>query len=292
MYSTATSFAAMYRSINDAAIDSYVVDTLLDPSQRIGAAQACMRTDNSIGSRPSALVNPPLAEPAIAQRKYLVAALSAYGVAIAAPAGRASNAETAIALSDLNRAVFQLTRAANTHAQGDLFIDDPAASLATAADHLRAARSRNDVRRIVLDAGPTVTKLLAILRSDVVQRHNEANEAARADYARWLEYYEAVRGRSTAPRPIPRCFAPATAPTIANDVQNDGSNFPGRAAILARVNAARARYDAVRSFDPMPVLDALSALNDAAAGDGVQAALSRFLDAAQRLAKASAHLSG
>ena len=120
--STSASFTAMYRSINDAVIDSYVVDTLLDPSQRIGAAQPCVKTDNSIGSRPSALANPPLAEPAIAQRKYLAATLAAYGVAIASLAGNAPGVEVAIRLSDLNRAAFELNRAANIHAQGDLFI--------------------------------------------------------------------------------------------------------------------------------------------------------------------------
>lgn len=305
VYSTSASFTAMYRSINDAVIDSYVVDTLLDPSQRIGATQSCVNTDNSIGSRPSVLANPPLAEQAIAQRKYLVATLAAYVVAIASIAEKAPDAETAIALGDLNRMAFELKRAANVHAQGDLFIEDPVSIVASAGVQLTAARKSNDARHIVLDTSPTVAKLLAILASDVAQRHNEADNATRRDYERWLTYYEAVRSASTngvtkqiAAAPMPRCLVPAipstSAPSIANDVENDGANFAGRAAILARVETARKRYDAVRAWNPSPVLDCLSALNSAAtkalsvpsaaADNTVAQAALRFRDAAQNLA--------
>lgn len=310
--STSASLTALYRSIDDAAIDSYVVDTLLDPSQQIGATQRCVKTDNSVGSRLTPLANPPLAEAAIAQRRYLVATLGAYGVAVASFAENARGAEIAIVLGDLNRAAFQLKRAANVHAQGDLFIEDPASLVASAGARLTVAQNRNDVRRIVLDAGPTVAKLLAILAADVVQRHDEAANETRRDYERWLEYYGAVRrdsasggAKRNAAVPIPRCLAPvipsASMQPIANDVENDGSSFTGRAAILARLETARKRYEAVRTLDTGPVLDSLSALNDAATkalsvpGDvasstAVQAALLRFSDAAQNLANASRQL--
>lgn len=309
IFSTTASFTAMYRAIDDASIDAYAVGTLLDPSQKIGPEQACLGTDNRIAKRPSVLANPPLAAAAIAQRTNLVRTLSVYGAAIALLAGNAPNTEIAIALSDLNRSASELSISAESHAQGDLFIKDSAATLAAFAAHLPAARERSDTRQIVLDLNPTIEKLASVLGSDAALRQREAIRAARLDNQRWLAYYDAVRQASTSttvqqktPLPIPRCYEPVIpsnfASPIASDVENDGANFVGRATILTRVEASRNRYNALQAMDLIAVLRALSALTDAATKDlttetnasadpAVQAALLRFRNAAQNLAEAS-----
>ncbi len=309
---TSSSVGTMYRAVNVAAVDAYLANALLDPRQRIGPGQSCFKPDNSLSSRPSPLVNPPLAESSIAQRARLAEALAAYDIALGSFVNGEPAVASRVAVNDLQRAVFELGVAANAHAAGDLFIEDLTAELTASAGKLAAARDRNAARLIARDARPTVRKLIAVLAADVATRHAEALNAARADYESWLAYDEAARrevaGNEPAPRTsaaIPRCFAPSVpqgAPSSAvSDVASDGPPFPGHDAILARLQAARDRYDALRSASPAELVSALSALDDAtgtaleSTGDGnaaagVQTALQRFRDAAQALAKASQSL--
>ena len=282
----------MYGAIDAAVIDAYLTGALLDPSQPVGATQACVKTDNSLGTRPSPLANPPLAAAAIAQRERLVEALAAYEVATASLASGAPPIETALALSDFKRAAFELSAAARAHPQDNLYIEEPAATLVTAAGQLNSTRDQAGVRRIVADTNPTIVKLFGILGSDVAQRRTEATNAARLDYERWLAYYDAVRLASTVggatphtmvpPAPTARCLGPAVprymGPPGARDVANDGATFAGRDAILARLQSARRRYDALQKADPRLLVAALSDLNDAvtkalaAPGDAAAAA--------------------
>jgi hypothetical protein len=303
---TGASLGTMYRAVDRAVIDAYLASALLDPARLVGASEHCTQTDNSISNRPSVLANPPLAEAAIAQRVSLAEALAAY--AVAAPA-----VESALALSDVQRSAFELNVAAKQHAQGDLFIEDAAAAFAAAADRFAAAKGKSDVRQIVLETSPVIARLTTLLRSDVVREGSDAANAARLDYERWLAYDSAVgalpatRG-AVAPAttlPIPRCLEPVI-PTYAESPSPDlaapaGANVPGRGAVLARLDAARARYDVLRTASAGDLVAALAALNDAAmnalragsdaaAGAALQGALIRFRTAAQTLAASYAPL--
>jgi hypothetical protein len=301
-----SSVAAMYRALNAAVVDSYVAGALLDPRRSIGAGQPCIDPDNSLGSRPSPLVNPPLAESSIEQRSRLAETLGTYDVALASFVEAEPSAASRVATSELQRSVFELSVAANAHAQGDLFIEDLAAKLAASAARLAAAPNRGAVRLIARDASPTIRKLTAVLAADVAKRHAEGLNAASADYESWLAYYETARRDATGggsgartSAALPRCFAPSvpqSGPSPgAGDVASDGASFPGRDAILARVEAARRRYAALSDTSPTALLSALSTLDDAldkalespgeaqAAGD-VQSALQNYREAARELA--------
>jgi hypothetical protein len=310
---TGASLGTMYRAVDRAVIDAYLASALLDPARLVGASEHCTQTDNSISNRPSVLANPPLAEAAIAQRVSLAEALAAYAVAAASVASDAPAVESALALSDVQRSAFELNVAAKQHAQGDLFIEDAAAAFAAAADRFAAAKGKSDVRQIVLETSPVIARLTTLLRSDVVREGSDAANAARLDYERWLAYDSAVgalpatRG-AVAPAttlPIPRCLEPVI-PTYAESPSPDlaapaGANVPGRGAVLARLDAARARYDVLRTASAGDLVAALAALNDAAmnalragsdaaAGAALQGALIRFRTAAQTLAASYAPL--
>jgi hypothetical protein len=269
------SVAAVYRALDDSSADAYVAATLLDPRQSVGASQPCLKTDNSMASRPSPLANPPLAALSIAQRARLVESLVSYELALASFAGGAPRLESSLAASQLQRAVFEFAAAANAHAQGDLFVEDLAAQFNAIAAKLAVASGAGDARRIALDANPTIAKLLAVLAHDVSQKHAEALAASRSAIALWLAYYAAAR-RAAAPGgamavpanvSMPRCqetaFSPDDTSKIVDDSATDGATFPGRDVVLARLRAADERDEALRAADPASVVSALSALNDA-----------------------------
>jgi hypothetical protein len=303
----------MYHAIDDAVIDAAAAGRLRSPSLAADGSQRCLRTDNRISTRAGVLTNPPLAESAIAQRKGLVEALAAYGVALGSLASGAPAAESAVALRSLQRAAFRLSVAAQQHATGDLFIEDLAAAFSSAVHHLATSHAKGDARRSVPQAKPTIEKLITILSSDVARRHAEALNAARLDYAGWLALYD-VRRASPVTRTgvhapaaaLPRCAEPVlssdAAPLAARDVASDGASFPGREAMLARLQIARSRYDALSAADPKPLLAALAALDEAAisalsrragapALGALHDALARFRTAALQLSTASRPLS-
>jgi hypothetical protein len=307
---SAASIAATYRAVNVDAIDAYLAGSLLDPSQSIGALQRCLKTDNGVGTRPSPLANPQLAESSIDQRARLVETLAAYDVALASFVGAAPRIESQMATGDLQRAVYQLNVAANAHAPNDLFIEDLASELTPIAGQLAGARSAHDARTVALAISPTIAKFLNILSIDLAQWRAKALGASRLDVSRWLVVYQTTRRASEpkatqsdfTPIPIPRCYEPAfpsgdTSP-IVDDTATDGAMFPGRDAILARLRAATDRDKALRAADTATVVSSLSALNDglikalqspadAAAATDAHNALLHFSNAAHALSTAS-----
>jgi hypothetical protein len=298
----------MYHAIDDAVIDAAAAGRLRS-SSLAADGQRCLRTDNRISTRASVLTNAPLAESAIAQRKGLVEALAAYGAALGSFASGEPAAENAVALSSLQRAASGLSVAAHQHATGDLFIEDLAAAFSSAVHNLATSHAKGDARLSVPQAKPTIEKLITILSSDVARRHAEALNAARLDYAGWLALYDVRRAspvtRTGAHAPaaaLPRCAEPVlssnAAPLAARDVASDGASFPGREAMLARLQTARSRYDALLAANPKTLLAALAALDEAAisalsrrAGAPALAALhdalACFRTAAQKLSTAS-----
>ncbi len=301
-----TAVGAWYRAIDTAVVDAYFAARLLDPAGAGSENQRCLRTDNRVSRRPSILVNPPLSEAAIAQRRSLVEALVAYEVAIVSRTTGEPQVDVAIAMSDAQKAAWALRVGARQHAAGDLFIEDLAAAFVTGVDRVAATHTTADLRQPVLETEPVVAKLMTILNSDVVQRRAQALNAARLDYDAWLEVYDARRTRkevvSRSPvASIPRCFEPVLianeAPLVSRDVAHDGLNFPGRQTIVMRLQTARARYDALKNANPEPLLGSLALLDAAAVGateaptsaassTGSQA-LARFREAAQLLCKAA-----
>ena len=153
----ASALARMYETIDDAQGDAYVARTLLDPSQTVGSSEGCIRSDNTVSSRPSALANPPLAAASIAQRTGLFKALVAYEIAMAALTNGARGPAAAIALADLQREVFDLGARANQHGSGDLFIEDASASLATAVATLTRTHTSGAVLPLPRCLAPALT---------------------------------------------------------------------------------------------------------------------------------------
>jgi hypothetical protein len=302
------SVAAWYRALDISVVDAYFARRLLDPTSPGKNGERCLRTDNSVSTRPSALANPPLSDPAIAQRRYLVEALAAYGIALASLAVGEPQIDTAIAMSDAQKAAWNLSAAARQHSAGDLFIQDLAAAFAGAVNVSAEAPSKAVLWQRALDAKPAIEKLLTILNADVAARRAQALNAARLDYEAWLGVYDAHRtvaingaaARTTA-APLPRCFEPALAsndaPLAPRDVDADRTTFHGRESIVARLRAAKDHYNALQNANLEALLTSLSDLSAAAiaalgvpAGDAsTQAlynALWRLREGAQRLATA------
>ena len=305
---TATAIGALYRSIDDATTDAYVAQTVLDPTLALGTSERCMNTDNRVSTRPSALMNPPLAASSIEQRARLVAVLGAYEVSIASLAGSASKIESVLDVRDLQRDVFELNAAANAHAQGDLFVEDAASKFGSIAAQLGNG-DRARAHSVVAAADPFIARLGTIFLADAAQHRAQALGVIRLEYEQWLAYYDAARrsaapGRSTqnaAVRALPRCFTPRLPPSDASPVPlnapDDATGFPGSEAILGRLQDARDRYNAVRSTDPIALWASLVALNVAAKNmldspdderrTALRNALLRFQEAAQNLATAT-----
>jgi hypothetical protein len=269
----APAIAAEYRAIDDAAVEAYIATSLVHHMQPSGS-QPCLMTDNSLSRRVSPLANPPLAETSIAQRARLAETLAAYESALASFTDGSPQVAREIATADLQRAASRFSEAAQAHAQGDLFVEDIAATLGTVSGRLDNVRGRDELRQFVREENPAIVKMLSILGDDVSRKHAEALGASHAAIARWLGYYDAARaGASTNAGPaqdrsaaLPRCYEPFvssadTSPVVDRAV-TDGAVFPGRSTILARLRAAEERDSALRAGDPRPVVAALAALNN------------------------------
>lgn len=304
----ASALARMYETIDDAQGDAYVARTLLDPSQTVGSSEGCIRSDNTVSSRPSALANPPLAAASIAQRTGLFKALVAYEIAMAALTNGARGPAAAIALADLQREVFDLGARANQHGSGDLFIEDASASLATAVATLTRTHTSGAVLPAALAANPAIVKLIALLSADVARSHAQALASVRLDYERWLAYYETLAepaepaAARPAVLPLPRCLAPAltmsgSVPVALRPV--DSAAFPGSDVLTRRLQSVRDNYDRLQRADPSAMLASLSTMNDRlvdavrAPADtqhaaAVQRAMAQFSDAATVFARQAA----
>ena len=74
------------------------------------------------------------------------------------------------------------------HAQGDLFIEDRAAALATLARDVRAARDRAALHDVLLRSTASMQQLIAILRADAAKRRLEAIAATQLEIRDLLVY--------------------------------------------------------------------------------------------------------
>ena len=179
---------AIVRAIDGAVVDDYVVQTLSRSSGPIGGAQPCVTAANRTSQRPSALVNPPYAEASILQRDRAMRALGAYAFLLVTVARNDASADSAFAQAEFERASFALSNAANVHAQGDLFIEDRAAALATLARDVRAARDRAALHDVLLRSTASMQQLIAILRADAAKRRLEAIAATQLEIRDLLVY--------------------------------------------------------------------------------------------------------
>jgi hypothetical protein len=292
----AASLQAIYGGINSAEIEIYLAGALLDPRLAVGETERCLRTDNALGTVASPLAAPPFPGASIAQRRRLVEALAAYLQTVAALAGDAAPAEVSEDLGDLGEATAALKKSAGVHAERDLAIAGPAATLAASADVLGAQRPRGAaLERAFGEADPTIVALIDILGKDASARHAEALSAAGNAYAAWIAVYDRVRNRALAgaaraaqtPASVRRCAAPAygaraipplpgaDAPALAGgappaaaavapiDAQADAATLGARFAVLARVEAAAGRYRALKGSDASATLGDLRNVNDA-----------------------------
>ncbi len=303
----ASALQAMYGSINDGDVESYLAEALLDPTVAVGPSRRCVRTDNAIGSMPSPLAAPQFPPASIAQRADLVGAVTAYLQAVAGLAAGAPPSETAANFGELRRAVGRLNESAASHVELDLAIATPSATLAGAADALaREAPRGAALEGIVVATNPTVVKLIDVLDADVRAGRAAATAAADAEYATWSAYYESARrlALSGAPRstrvvlPLPRCAAPyplrgqaavppaagasrnaaASAAPPAVDPQADAATFGARATAIGLWSAAHERAVILRSADPSSLAPSLRKAN---------AALLRFVAAPQEAGNAT-----
>lgn len=122
-------------------------------------------------------------------------------------------------------------------AQGDLFIEDRAAALATLARDVRAARDRAALHDVLLRATASMQQLIAILRADAAKRRLEAIAATQLEIRDLLAY-----GGSGAPH------AAVPSVTVLDRLTP---------AIRARVVYASDRARALASIDLEAVFEAL-----------------------------------
>ena len=269
---------AIVRAIDGAVVDDYVVQTLSRSSGPIGGAQPCVTAANRTSQRPSALVNPPYAEASILQRDRAMRALGAYAFLLVTVARNDASADSAFAQAEFERASFALSNAANVHAQGDLFIEDRAAALATLARDVRAARDRAALHDVLLRSTASMQQLIAILRADAAKRRLEAIAATQLEIRDLLAY----RGSGA-----PRAAVPCSQPPIAGDPAPSVTVLDRLTpAIRARVVYASDRARALASIDLEAVFEAL--LESTRGASTLPAQTAPIEDARKRLDRAVA----
>lgn len=320
----ATGLRAMYASINAAAVDAYLASALADPRLTVGDAEPCLRTDNTVSSRPSPLASPPFPAAPIAQRTDLVRLLALYADVMSAMAVRGSATDAGTGEAELLQAVARAAADATAHEPHDLAIAPLVATLRAAVAPAAARPSADAAKRAVVAADPAFRGLIDVLTRDASSAHADALGAARSAYAAWTAAYErarrlALRGASGAARSaaaLPRCASPAGAAraipvpadaggttAAAIDPSAEIATFAMRSGVLARLDAANARYRALLSADPSAMLASLRSVDDALVDaarspgpDGAAPALERTLATfradARTFAEASAALAG
>lgn len=277
----ATVTVALFRALDDATVEAYVLETLMGGVETIGATQACATADNRVSQRPSALANPPSSEASILQRERLIQTLGTYGFVTVLLSRRATMPELAVALANLQRGAFTLDAIAKVHTPSDLFIDDRANSLLTLAKRLRSAKDRTTVRKLIDKGRPTMAKLVMVLRDDVSRRQHEAVGAARLEVALWHAYGVAgLRGGPPQQPSLPLCDGPvATYPDPQTQSVPITSNMPET--IRSGLKRAQARVAALQSVNLNPFFTALFDLTATSSGSPAAIAASlRQLDAA------------
>jgi hypothetical protein len=285
----ATRVAAMvtveiFRALNDATAQVYVVQSLLSGANTIGGTQACMTADNRVSRRPSALANVPYSEASIQQRERLLGALGDYEAGRATIARNAPPAELAVALAGFQRTAFELNAVAGVHSSGDLFVDEGAATLVSLAARLRTAKDRAAMDALTGQARPTVAKLIGILRNDVRRNQSEALNATRSEVDVWLDYARATASGRPAHRlaPLPSCGEPIVPTAPATEMPRPAiSTLDNMSEVIrSAVEDAQERGDALAAIQLDPIFAALLDLDAASSPAAIAAALQR-LDAAK-----------
>jgi hypothetical protein len=279
----ATVTVGIFRALNHATAQVYLVQSLLSGAKTVGGTQACLTVDNRVSRRPSALANAPYSEASIRQRDRLIRALGAYEAARVAISRNAPPAELAVALAGFQRAAFELNAAAGVHRSGDLFVDEDAATLLSLAARLRTAKDRATMNAFSSQVRPTVAKLIGILRDDVRRRQREASIATQREIDLWLAYTSAASSGQQAQRiaPLPSCGEPIVPSAPAAEVRRPAistlKDLPE--ATRSEVEGAQERSDALAALHLDPFFAALLDLDAASSPAAVATALQR-LDAA------------
>jgi len=270
---------AIFRTLDDATADAYVLRSVIDGDATVGGVQACMAADNRISRRPSPLANPPYSEASIQQRDRLLRALGAYEVAMSSIAAGAP--EAGLASANFQRAAFALGTVANVHTQGDLFIDQDAAGLTSLAARLRDAPDEASRQTLAKRADPLISKLIGILRDDVAKRRLEALVATRREIDLRLTYAALVASRATRPEHhavLPRCSSPTVPVLQPTTAQTAAAPSSASATDQTSVGQARARAAALESVSLDAFFEVLLDLSRSAVSPsiGVDAALQRL----------------
>jgi hypothetical protein len=279
----ATVTVGIFRALNDATAQAYVLQSLLSGAKTVGGTQACLTVENRVSRRPSALANAPYSDASIQQRDRLIRALGQYEAARATISRNAPPAELAVALAGFQRAAFELNAVAGVHSSGDLFVDEGAATLFSLAARLRTAKDRATMDAFSSQVRPTIAKLIGILRDDVRRRQREASIATQSEIDLWLAYASAASSGQRAHRiaPLPSCGEPIVPGAPATEVRRPAisplNDLPE--ATRSEVESAQKRGDALAALHLDPFFAALLDLDAASSPAAIAAALQR-LDAA------------
>jgi hypothetical protein len=253
----AAQLGALYSGINQAQIETYGIDGLLNPAAGLGDSERCMRVDNAVVTAPSVRVNPPYPPPSIEQRTLLVKTLGAYLEVAAGAAGGVSRPADSSQMRILTDDVRQLERVANIHLRNDLVIWGLVSKLRDVVDGMERPNQDAAARRRTFAEGKhAATRLIDILDVDVERASRDLAQAQHdLDAARdALAHVRAnPHASATSARPVVYCEAgfsdqaaallrAATGDSPASAAARRSNEYPAMIAALSEVNAAVATF--------------------------------------------------
>lgn len=257
-----SAFGRYYDVANDAASEAFV-SRALARGMPVGRSERCLLPDGRSSTRPTVLANPLLAASSIRQRMALVSTVGAYDVSLEARASAADLSVVNQADRELYDRLATLDAVANTHAQGDLFIEDLARALTRELD--RAGFRNETVRRPEIDATEgIVRKLLDVLSTDVARQRIDTVDAAALAYRSWAIFTKAAHaGHSGAHGTAdpPSCSEPTIYARDAISSQPIAAVTLPEGRMRDRVERSRGRLAEARSANPERVVRALEALD-------------------------------
>ena len=255
--------SALYKSVDDASADAYRAQAFA-VGTKPQMSQPCFMPDNRKAARPTVLANPPYPAASIAQRERAVAVLGAYAEVLAAVVQGSSSADAASAASDLQQAAVAFVGAADRHQQGDLFVDELAATLNAGARRI-ASENLESRERAIVELAPAINKLAGILRADEVRAKDEALAASALEEQRWLAF--ANRGATpsgVSSESLPSCFEPAIPPLHSIISAAPSVSSSASAAVAADLARTRSRETALQSLNVGDFFSKYLALDQAA----------------------------
>ncbi|GAC1496553.1 MAG: hypothetical protein NVS1B2_17170 [Vulcanimicrobiaceae bacterium] len=255
-----------YEAVNDGVRDAYVSRALARRT-RPGASERCRLPSGGSSTRPTVLANPVLARAAVAQRVRLASTIGAYETMLVAMSHGFESPEVRDAARDVQQELVGLRAAANTHAQGDLFLEDAVHALSDESGRFTQGGDHAERLRAITGADITVRKLIGILATDVARQRVDTVDAAALAYRETLSYARRARApaapsRKRVSEDVPFCSEPAI--YARGDSATTGSLEPiaTDAIVGERIGRAKKRLDAVRNADPASLVAALAALDD------------------------------